>query len=114
MTPAEKFLTEVKARAEKATLSDGSRMEIGWLHAMVARIRRTLHGGLPDLLTSEKADLIQVIEQYRAARTDVDRLVEMVEAARKALIVLDNPPWCLALAEDALRELDRIAGEDGT
>lgn len=79
-------LDEIKALADAATYSDAQ--------AFIARIRRTLRGGLPDLLTSEKANLIQVIEHWRSLRAIVPAQNEALRVAVEALSEFadyDNP-----------------------
>jgi hypothetical protein len=126
MTALERYLAGVKARAAAATYSDGLRlMNDESLSALVERIRRTLRGGLPDLLTSEKADIIQVIERHREVVRERNRLLAMVEAAQAKLdlcecITLDlkyrnDAEWVRINISGAVAggraELDRLAAE---
>lgn len=121
-SPADKFLASVKARAAAATPGPWSKTSALPMYAIAAdkvdvvtatgREYRANHSGRHGC---READA----EFIAHARTDIERLVAMVEAARKAL---DDVTWharpdclpALAIAEKCLAALDRLAaGEVG-
>ena len=109
MTELEKYLAEVKARAEAATPGPWQRGGSGTVIADV--------GGDSafDIIATEDVGLCKDFENTEFimhARTDVDRLVAMVEAARAGLIAVAGPQrgeYVDRNAREALAELDRLA-----
>lgn len=129
MTALDAYLSAVRARAAAATPGPWAWQKIGGHYHLVGQ-----HGMRPIILSASSrnrtpyltnrhtaTDLLSELtpehpdSQFTAAaRTDVDRLVAMVEAARKALEAQCNgyvTAGKARAARAALDELDRLAGE---
>jgi hypothetical protein len=108
-TPVDKFIAEVKARAEKATPGPWHQWDKDWVVSPVPsqEIPGCNEGTAYTVGKNQSADA----EFIAHARTDVDHLVAMVEAVLPYLRDTAEDDWARTEnpAKELLAELDRIA-----